>query len=149
MLKLQTVEEFGVVKSTEGLIAKVTVPRKNVCEGCTAGMCKPDEQSMELEALNPVGAIAGQRVRVVMKPYTYLKGTVIVYGIPALALVAGTIFGKKVLSSYFKEFDPDTVSAIAGFCAFIVSFLFLKIWSKRVEKGERADLKPVIVEILE
>ena len=47
-------------KSQPGLLQKSLVPRKS-CEGCTAGTCKPDEQSMEIDAVNKAGAKAGQR----------------------------------------------------------------------------------------
>ena len=136
-----------MIMSIDGLTAKVTVPRKSACEGCTAGTCKPGEQYMEIEALNPIKAKVGQTVRVVMKPYSYLKGAVIVYGIPAIALVIGAILGKEFFSTYFTGVDPDVVSAFFGFGAFIVFFLLIKFWSTRFEKKE--DLKPVIEEILE
>ena len=120
-------EEVGVIMSIDGLTAKVSVRRKSACEGCTAGTCKPGEQSMEIEALNPIKAKVGQNVRVVMKPYSYLKGAIIVYGIPAIALVIGAILGKEFFSRYFTGVDPDVVSAFFGFGAFIVFFeIYLK-----------------------
>jgi len=140
-------EEVGVIMSINGLTAKVTVPKKSACEGCTAGTCKPGEQSMEIEALNPINAKVGQTVRIVMKPYSYLKGAIIVYGIPAIALVTGAILGKEFFSRYFIGVDPDVVSAFFGFGAFIVFFLLIKFWSIRFEK--KHDLKPVIEEIIE
>jgi sigma-E factor negative regulatory protein RseC len=102
---------------------------------------------MEIEALNPVNAKVGQKVKIVMKPYSYLKGSMIVYGVPALALILGAVLGKEIFSHYFKELDPDTVSAIFGFGAFAISFLYIKLWSSKVLK--KVDLKPVIEEILE
>jgi sigma-E factor negative regulatory protein RseC len=147
MLKFSTVEEIGVIKSIEGMIAKVSVPRKSACEGCTLGTCNPGEQSMEIEALNAVDARVGQKVRVAMKTYSYLKGSIVVYGVPAIVLVTGAVLGKEVLSHYFNEFDPDIISAIFGFGAFIISFIYIKFWSNRV--GKKLELKPVIEEILE
>jgi sigma-E factor negative regulatory protein RseC len=147
MLKLKIMEEVGVIKSIEGLTAKVSVPRKSACDGCTVDICKPDEQSMEIEALNPIKARVGQKVKIVMKPYTFLKGSLIVYGVPALALIIGAIIGKEVLSLYFKEADPDILSSIFGFGAFIISFVVIKLWSRRLEK--KVELKPVIEEIVE
>ncbi len=147
MLKCNTVEEVGVIKSIEGLLAKVSVPLKSACEGCSLGTCKPEEQSMEIEALNPVKARVGQKVKIVMKPYTYLRGSMIVYGVPALALILGAVLGKEIFSYYFKELDPDTVSAIFGFGALAISFLSIKLWSNKA--GKKVELKPVIEEILE
>jgi len=136
-----------VIVSIHGLTAKITVPRRTACEGCTAGTCKPGEQFMELEALNPIKAHVGQTVRVVMKPYSYLRGSLIVYGIPALALVIGSILGKEVFSTYFEGVDPDVVSACFGFGACIIFFFFVKIWSTRI--GKKQELKPVIEEVIE
>lgn len=140
-------EEVGTIMSIDGLTAKVAVPRKSSCEGCTAGTCKPGEQSMEIEAFNPVKAGVGQTVRVVMKPYSYLKGAIIVYGIPAVALVIGAIIGKEFFSTYFTGIDPDVVSAIFGFGTFITFFILIKFWSIKLEKKQ--DLKPIIEEIIE
>jgi sigma-E factor negative regulatory protein RseC len=140
-------EEIGIIKDIKGLLAKVSVPRKNACEGCTAGICKPEEQSMEIEALNPVNASVGQKVRITIKPYTYLRGSIIVYGVPAIALIMGAIFGKEVFSSYYNKLDPDIVSAVVGFVAFIIAFICIKLWSRRVEK--KGESTPIIEEILE
>lgn len=140
-------EEVGVIKSIEGIVATVSVPKKSVCEGCSLGICRPEDQTMEIEALNHVNARVGQKVKIVMKTYTYLKGSKIVYGIPALALIIGAILGKEVFSNYFREMDPDILSAVFGFGAFVIFFLLIKLWSGRVEK--KMESKPVIEEIIE
>lgn len=139
-------EEVGVIKSIEGMVATVSVPKKSVCEGCSLGICRPEDQTMEIEALNHVNARVGQKVKIVMKTYTYLKGSIIVYGIPALALIIGAILGKEVFSKYFREMDPDILSAVFGFGAFVIFFLLIKLWSGRVEK--KMESKPFIEEIL-
>jgi sigma-E factor negative regulatory protein RseC len=141
------VEEIGFIKGVEGIMAIVSIPKKSACEGCSLGVCKPEEQFMEIRALNPVNAHTGQKVRVVMKSYTYLKGSLIVYGIPAFALIAGAVLGKEVFSPFFSKFDPDIISAIAGFTAFVLSFIGIKLWSRRAEK--KIEMKPVIEEILD
>ena len=134
------------MRSVEGATATVSVPKKSGCEGCSLKTCKPEEQFMMIEALNPLQARVGEKVRVTMKPYTYLKGSMVIYGIPALALVAGAVVGKEFFSPYLKGHDPDIVSAVFGFGAFAVSFILVKLWSGRV--GRKAESKPVIEEIL-
>jgi sigma-E factor negative regulatory protein RseC len=147
MVKFEIVEEVGIIKNIDGMTATVSIPRKSACEGCSFSACKAGEESMLIEALNPVNARVGQKVKILMKPYTYLKGSAIVYGIPAVALVAGAVLGKEVFSRYFVRMDPDILSAITGFIAFALSFLFIKIWSTKAAKKQ--DVKPVIKEILE
>jgi len=146
MVKFKTVEEIGVVRSAEGMVASVAVPKKSGCEGCSMKACKPDDQFMLIEALNPLQARIGQKVRVGIKSFTYLKGSVIIYGIPALSLISGAVIGKEIFSPYFKTYDPDIVSALFGFGAFVLSFLGIKLWSSKVSK--QAELKPIIEEIL-
>ncbi|MEJ2695197.1 MAG: SoxR reducing system RseC family protein [Candidatus Sulfobium sp.] len=145
MLKFYMVEEVGTVKSIDGVVATVEVPRKSMCDGCTAG-CKQEDQCMEIEALNQAGARVGETVRVSVKSLTYLKGTVIVYGLPALALVLGAVIGKNVMSRVFPHADPDILSAVFGFGAFALSFVAVKVWTG--VSSRKTESKPVIEEIL-
>jgi sigma-E factor negative regulatory protein RseC len=143
-------EEIGVVTKTAGRFATVTVAKKQgVCEQCAMGTCHVSEAGAEIEALNRAGAAEGQRVRVALRPYTYLKGSLIVYGIPVLCLIIGAVVGKEYFSRMpaFSGRDPEIVSAIFGFSAFFLSFLAIKLWSTRAEK--RLAYKPVIEEILD
>ncbi len=146
MLKFNMIEERGTVRSVNGVIAIVEVPVKSGCEGCTAGVCRPEEKHMEIEAFNQAGAIVGQKVRVSVKTYSYMKGSMVVYGVPAVALVAGAVFGKEVLGRFFPAADPDILSAIAGFTSFGISFIIVRIWSNIT--GKKTESKPVIEEIL-
>jgi sigma-E factor negative regulatory protein RseC len=140
------VEEIGTVKSVQGVTAMVQVPKKSACEGCTMGTCNPEDQGMEIEAFNEVGAKVGQRVKVTVRSYAYMKGTMLVYGLPAVMLVAGAIFGKEFMSRVLPGRDPDILSAIFGFAAFILSFFIVKIWTSRA--STKTDSRPVIEEIL-
>jgi positive regulator of sigma E activity len=139
-------EEIGIVKSIEGPFAKVLVQRKSVCDKCTAGTCHLMEEGAELDALNEAKAQVGQKVKVVLRPFSYLKGSLIAYGMPALALILGAVLGREVLAQYFTGMDPDSVSAIFAFGAFALSFLIVKVWSTRAEK--RVEYKPVVEQIL-
>ncbi|RMG72442.1 MAG: hypothetical protein D6710_04795 [Nitrospirae bacterium] len=139
-------EEIGVVKSVEGMIAKVVVERKSICDKCTEGKCLLTDGGAIIEAFNQVKAKEGQRVRVVFRPYSYLKGSVLIYGIPALMLIVGAIIGREVLSR-FIEMDADLLSAIGGFSLLIITFIIVRIITARVEKN--IEYKPVIEEIIE
>jgi len=141
------VEEVGVVTSVDGLTARVNVPKKSACEGCTAGVCMTGEQSMEIVALNKAGAKAGQKVKVNIHSNVYMKSAMIIYGIPALALILGAVFGKEVMAGFFMGTDPDVLSAVFGFGFLGLSFVAVKIWANR--KTSEAESSPVIEEILD
>ncbi len=140
-------EEIGVVKSIDGVFAKILVERKSACDKCSEGVCHVSDRGAVIEALNPVKAREGQKVRVVFKPYTYLKGTILVYGLPALALIIGAVLGKEVLSRFFSAVDPDLLSAIGGFGLFAVVLAAVRIFTARMER--KPEYKPVVEEILE
>ncbi len=142
------VEETGTVTKVEGNMAKVLVQKKSACDSCSVqGACTSTPQGMEIEALNAVHAKEGQRVKVLMAPQEYLKGSLIVYGLPLIVFIAGAIIGKNIGEEHFKEIDSDIVAAIAGFASLILSFIGVRIWSSRIET--KAEYKPVIEEIID
>ncbi len=140
-------EETGIVKEIIGPKAIVTVQRQSGCDSCPGGsICKLTGNEAEIEAINEAKARAGDTVRIAFKPYTYLKGTIFIYGIPSIMLIIGAIIGKEYLSRFLPNMDSDIVSAIGGFGLFVMSFLFMKVWMKRYE-GKK-EYMPVIEEII-
>jgi len=147
VVKFFMLEEIGTVTGIEGPYARVAVPKKSACEGCSAGTCTMGDQSMEIEALNKAGAIIGQKVKVMVHTHTYMKGSMIIYGIPALSLVAGAVFGKEIMAQFFPTRDADILSALFGFSFLLASFILIKLWAGKQEK--KADSTPVIEELLD
>jgi len=138
-------EEVGIVSRTDGVMATVVVERKSACDQCRQG-CRVSDSGAEIEALNVARASVGQTVRVKMKPYTYLKGSILVYGFPALALILGAVAGREWLPVLVPSVDRDLLSAFCGFLALLVSFVLVKAATSRAEK--RTEYKPVIEEII-
>lgn len=142
-------EERGLVKELRGSYALVKVIRQGSgCEGCPGGaLCKStgDDEAV-IEALNEAGAREGDTVKIVFRSLSYLKGIMLVYGLPAIMLVVGAVLGKELLSPLLPEKDPDALSALLGFVLFILSFILVKVISARIQKGQR--YMPVIIEII-
>ena len=140
------IEEEGIVAEVEGNIAKVAIVKKSACEQCSAsGVCHPGDREY-LEATNPLHAVKGQKVKVVIAPQMYLKASLILYGIPMAALIAGAIIAKNIAAKYVGEARSDLWAFIAGMACMLISFLFIRLYNKKVEKTQK--YKPVIVEIL-
>lgn len=141
-------EEIGIVKSIDGAIAKVMVERKSsCCDHCEKDTCDIPENGIETEAMNIARATVGQKVKVVMKPYTYLKGALILYVLPVFALILGALLGKAYLPTLVNGIDSELLSAFGGFLAFFASLILVKILSSRMDK--KTEYKSVIEEILE
>jgi sigma-E factor negative regulatory protein RseC len=129
-------QEIGIVKSVDGPIAKVLIARKSsCCDKCEKDVCDIPEDGVETEAINTAGAEVGQRVRVVMKSFTYVKGAVVLYVLPIFALILGAILGKMYLPSIYADVDSELLAAAGGFSAFFLSFLPVKILSSRMNKN--------------
>jgi len=145
MVKCPDMDEIGVVKSLHDPFAIVVVEKKSACDQCSMG-CKVSDSGAEIEALNLAKASVGQTVKVRMRAYTYMKGSLLVYGVPALLLIIGAVVGREVLGKYIVSIDRDLLSAIAGFTACFLGFVLVKIISSRMEKS--VENKPVIEEIV-
>jgi sigma-E factor negative regulatory protein RseC len=141
-------EETGIVKEIIGPKAIVIVQKQSACDSCPGGsVCKTMGGSEALvEAVNQADAKVGDAVKISFKAYAYLKGTILIYGIPSLMLIIGAVIGKEFLPRFFPGRDPDILSAIGGFGLFILSFVFMKFWTKRYE-GKK-ECMPVIEEII-
>ncbi|HSB34059.1 MAG TPA: SoxR reducing system RseC family protein, partial [Nitrospirota bacterium] len=87
-----------------------------------------------------------QKVKVVIAPQMYLKASLILYGIPMTALIAGAIIAKNITAPYVGEEQSDLWAFIAGMACTVISFVFIRSYNKKVEKTQK--YKPVIVEIL-
>ena len=141
-------EEVGVVTETDGITAKVVVQKKGACDGCSGkGACKTTDNGMEIDALNNIGALSGQTVRVSLGAYTYLKSSMIAYAMPLMFFIAGAILGKNAGVKYFTDLNSDLVAAISGFVALAISILFIKLFSSRAESKE--EYRPYIEEIID
>ncbi len=139
------IEEEGIVAETSDGIAQVAVLKKSACEQCAAaGVCHPGDKEY-LEASNPLGAKKGQKVKVALAPQIYLKASIILYGIPMAALIAGAIVAKNA-AVRLGAANSDLWAFFAGMAGLLVSFLFIRAYNKKIEKT--AKYKPVIVEIL-
>ena len=142
------IEDIGVVTKTDGVTASIIVRKKDFCDGCTAkGTCESTEEGMEIKALNTVQAKVGQTVKVSLGSQTFLKGTILVYGIPLIAFIGGTIMGKIIALEYFNGTDSDLVAAATGFAVFIISLFGIKIWAKKAASA--TEYKPFIEDIVE
>lgn len=141
-------ESVGIVKSIHGPLAVVLVEmRGGCCEHCEKETCDIDEKGVETEAVNEARAQVGQKVKVVMKSHTYLRGALILYVLPVCALFIGAVVGKMYLPAYFQGPDSDLLAAFGGFSAFFLSLIFVKLLSNRMDR--KIEYKSVIESIIE
>ncbi|MGD0283622.1 MAG: SoxR reducing system RseC family protein [Dissulfurispiraceae bacterium] len=141
-------EEIGIVKEINGIRAVITVPKKGSCESCPgSSLCETlGAGEAVMEAFNHADARVGDTVKVVFRASTYLKGTILVYGLPSLMLIIGAVLGREYLGRIFPSANPDLASAAGGFGLFAFSFLILKLWSIFFDR--KKEYMPIIEEII-
>jgi len=140
-------EEEGIVVDLTDDRAIVAVTGGSACDKCpSATVCKGDGDQRTITAMNPVRATVGSKVRVVMHSQMYLKGVVIVYGLPMVLFIGGSVLGKYLADHYFQAWNGDLFAAGVGTTLLVISFGAAKMWSKTVEGNE--TYLPVIEKIL-
>lgn len=92
-------DNIGMVLQTEpGGWALVSTDRKGACSGCeshpsSCAGCLAGAQKMESRVANPIGARAGDLVKVHLASSNIFTGAVILYLVPILAILIGAFTG--------------------------------------------------------
>jgi positive regulator of sigma E activity len=140
--------EVGIVKSIDGVFARVMIGRKSsCCESCEKDTCDIPENGIETEAINTARAAVGQKVKLVMKSHTYVKGIMIIYALPIISLFAGAVLGQMYLPVFIKGIDAELLAALGGFIAFFISLIPIKFLSSKMER--KTENRSIIEKVLE
>ena len=111
-------EETGIVKSIDGVIAKVLVSRKSsCCESCEKDSCDIPENGIETEAINTAGAKVGQKVKIVFGIFVILILLLSVFLVICSAQVnAGCIRCINIIHGVFIDAEVNIMlrSRISG-----------------------------------
>ena len=142
------IEEEGVVVSVRGNMARVRTQRSATCESCGGiSFCELESQGRaEVEALNPVNARVGDRVRIAIRPQVFLRGSMLLYGVPLMALLVGAILGKLLAQIWLPGDDPDLWALGFALLSLAGAYGFMRRYNERLRRD--AAYRPVVTEIL-
>jgi sigma-E factor negative regulatory protein RseC len=143
------IEEVGtIVELKSKAIAKVLCTKSSMCEHCaSAGLCHmgDDNRSMQVEALNSLGAEVGDRVRLVTSTRSFLQSSFILYIVPLIALVIGAVAGEMIGHHITVGIDPNLLAALIGTTSLAGSFVLIRVASRAIP---RENYMPRITEII-
>ena len=132
--------EIGTVVRVEGRAATVHFNRRSACERCGAcGMLK-NQGVMELTVNVPFEVEPGDRVALTMDDSYFLLSTLLLYGLPLAALVAGVVAGVMLGARLFPGRDPELVGAVTGIAAAAASYLALRLFGARFAALRRSRM---------
>ena len=114
----------GEIIECRGENALVKFKRSRACKNCTACISFSNDELL-VELKNTLNADIGDRVRIVLHPRSVVRASLIAYGIPLLAFIAGALAG---------SFFGDIYTALCSvFCA-AAAFVILRILEPRFER---------------
>jgi sigma-E factor negative regulatory protein RseC len=143
------IEETGTIVELKGKhVAVVLCKKSSFCKNCAAlDSCQigDDNQSKLVEAHNLIGAEVGDEVKVATSTRSFLQSSFLLYVVPLIALLVGSLAGFFIGESLEGGPDPNLLSAILGIAFLVGSFLVLKIGTKSLS---REKFMPRIVAVL-
>jgi len=139
-------EEGTITKVVEDK-AWVKVRRSAMCDACNCqSACStigPGE-IMEAEALNSANGKEGDRVLIKIPSKSIWKISFILYMIPVIFLISGTVIGMKLAKNY--SLKPELGALLLGVTACIFSYFLIKLFAKQVKKNK--EYTPEVIKIL-
>jgi sigma-E factor negative regulatory protein RseC len=136
------IEESGRVVATDGDKAWVETSRRSNCGSCEAKGCGTGalsqvlgRKTQQLKVINTIGAQPGDRVILGISESALIKGSLAVYLVPLLALLAGGMFGELMAAQLLLPGEgPVILSALS---ALGLSLLWLRRFNRRVANDEQ------------
>jgi sigma-E factor negative regulatory protein RseC len=136
------IEEAALVVATEGEEAWVETSRRSSCGSCEAKGCGTGalsqvlgRRSQRLRVQNPIAAAPGEAVVLGISESALLKGSLAVYLVPLLALLAGGLLGEVMAPQL--GLPKEGMSILVALIALACSFLWLRRFNRRVASDVR------------
>ena len=135
-------QEQGLVIELKDGLARIKVGRHTECVSC--GAC-PSSQHVMVEAINPLGAKPGQRVKFELQEQHMLTGAFVVFVLPLLCAALGAVLGWQLGPLAGHTGDAPIILGAAIF--FLLSLAAVKAFDRRAARNHGS--KPLIVEIID
>ncbi len=132
--------EMGKVIEVKKDIAIVQVESKRECSSCTmTKFCELTERGKRcIETEKMPGTKVGDKVKIKVAGELLLKGTTLLFLIPAISFIFGAVIGQMVM-------EGIVFSLILGILFLVVAFLILHFFDKKLAEKKN---KPKIIAIL-
>lgn len=136
------IEEYGVVEAVtdDGTTVRITMPA--ACDQCTIReSCHAAGKTVTVPTVYDM--VRAQPVRLVIRHASVLQATLVIYGIPFIALLAGLFGSYFVVFAGHAEETRILLSFAVGAAALLVSGFLVARLDRRLERRFRYDLEPI------
>jgi sigma-E factor negative regulatory protein RseC len=143
-------EETAQVIRVEGDTVWVETQRRSTCSGCAAEKgCGTATLSKVLgNRRNVVRVLAdmplrvGDQVVIGIREQALVRGSLAVYAVPILLLLAGALLGELGVQAFLWE-GAETASLVLGLAGLIAGIYWLKRFSRRIQDDQ--NYQPVVL----
>ena len=139
------IEERGEVTAVDPPYATVLTRRSSSCGGCSSkGGCGTGTLSelfaarnQNMKVLNPIDARVGDQVVLGLEEGALLRGSLAVYIVPLLAMLAGGLLGEVLAPSLSLEHGSEYLSLTASFTGLAAGFFWVRRFGRRMMNNHR------------
>ena len=135
-----------VIEIVDNITAKIKMQKHSACASCGKCASSTDKKDIIVEVDNTLGAKVGDYVEVNMDSVNVIKAASIIYIIPLIALLGGTILSYKMLSFFDISFNIEIISGCIGVLLTILSYLAIK--SRDFKFRQSRNYIPIITKVI-
>ena len=132
----------GYVVSVREDRAEVVLGAHLECKHCGACIAAVSEKERKLDAINEIGARAGQKVEIELKPGYAVSAAFLIFVLPVIAAIGGGFAGYSLGGALGLR--PDLAGIGLGVLGLVMSFVLLRY----IEKTGSAARMPRIVGLI-
>jgi len=135
-----------IIEVVDKKTAKLKMQRHSACASCGKCATTSEKKDIIVEVDNTLGAQVGDKVKVNMETVNVLKAAAIVYIVPLVALLVGTIGTYFVLNLLKISTNVETISGAIGLVSMLISFLILKKNDNKFRDSR--EYIPIVTEVV-
>ncbi|CEO30146.1 regulator of the sigma(E) factor [[Clostridium] sordellii] len=135
-----------VIELVDGTTAKIKMQKHSACAACGKCASSTDKKDIIVEVDNNIGAKVGDYVEVNMDSVNVIKAAAIVYIVPLIALLGGTIISYGIFNFIDIGMNKEVLSGFVGIVLTIISYLLIK--SKDRKFRESRNYIPIITKVI-
>lgn len=135
-----------IIEIVDSKTAKLKMERHSACAACGKCASTSEKQDVIVEVDNSIGARVGDRVSVNMESMNVLKAAAIVYILPLIGLIGGTIATYYILQAIGSINNSELISGAVGLTLMLLTFLILKFNDKKFRDSR--EYIPIVTKIL-
>lgn len=128
---------IGEVMSVKGNRAVVRTARHATCNRCGACGLFSNTPDMEVEAVNEIGAVPGDRVQLSIESRSVVEAAFLAYMVPLFLFVIGVFGGYQAARMLWPAIHPEWMGIPAGLVLMVAGYAYLRAYDRKAtQKGK-------------